>query len=274
MATVLLAREGKKREWIGEVKGLLEARRSCPFLLIEAPLSGPSIATYLAGWIAISRRTVLYIDAANAFDPYLVSRLARQQRRDPQELLQRIFVSRPFTCYQLQTLLQERTEAAAEEMGARLVILSGMIDLLLDEAVQDWEARRIMGKILQSIGRVREKKGIPFLATQGARKGPSRRRSLLLQAEKEAQVVGRLKELSAETARQGGRTSSRGLLQDLGDGRPCLEARSREGDDHALFGHARSSLDLLPGSSSRGRGGLQIQAAPDHGPEGGDYFFI
>ena len=205
MATILLSREGKRREWLGEVKGLLEAKRSCPFLLLEAPRESPSIATYLAGWVVTSGRTVLYIDAANAFDPYLVSRLARQKGRNPQELLQRILISRPFTCYQLQTLLQDRMETAVEEMGAGLVILSGMVDLLLDEMVPDWEARRIMEKILKSIGRVREEKRIPFLATQRVREGPVRRRFLLLQAEREAQVVGRLQELSAETPRQAGK---------------------------------------------------------------------
>ena len=189
---------------MGEIKGLLEAKRPGSFLLLEAPLSGSSIATYLAGWVATSGRTVLYIDAANAFDPYLISRLARQERRNPQELLQRILISRPFTCYQLQTLLQDRMEAAIERMGAGLVILSGMVDLLLDETVPEWEARRMMGKILKSIGRVREEEGIPFLATQRIWGGLVRRRFLLLQAEREAQVVGRLQEVSAEPVRQAG----------------------------------------------------------------------
>jgi len=189
---------------LGEIKGLLEAKRPGSFLLLEAPLSGSSIATYLAGWVATSGRTVLYIDAANAFDPYLISRLARQERRNPQELLQRILISRPFTCYQLQTLLQDRMEAAIERMGAGLVILSGMVDLLLDETVPEWEARRMMGKILKSIGRVREEEGIPFLATQRIWGGLVRRRFLLLQAEREAQVVGRLQEVSAEPVRQAG----------------------------------------------------------------------
>jgi len=204
MATILLSRDGKRREWLGEIKGLLEAKRPGSFLLLEAPLSGSSIATYLAGWVATSGRTVLYIDAANAFDPYLISRLARQERRNPQELLQRILISRPFTCYQLQTLLQDRMEAAIERMGAGLVILSGMVDLLLDETVPEWEARRMMGKILKSIGRVREEEGIPFLATQRIWGGLVRRRFLLLQAEREAQVVGRLQEVSAEPVRQAG----------------------------------------------------------------------
>ena len=197
MATILLSREGRRKEWLGEVKGLLEAKRPGSFLLLEAPLSGPSIATYLAGWVATSGRTVLYIDAANAFDPYLISRLARQKGRNPQELLQRILISRPFTCYQLQTLLQDRIEAAIEKMGAGLVILSGMVDLLLDETVPEWEVRRIMGKILKSIGRVCEEEGIAFLATQRIWEGPVRRRFLLLQAEGEAQVVGRWKMHSA-----------------------------------------------------------------------------
>lgn len=202
MATFLLPREGRREEWLGEVRGLLEARRPCPFILIEAALSASSIATYLAGWAASSHRTVLYIDAANAFDPYLVSRLAQRKGLDPRVLLCRILISRPFTCYQLQTILKDRIEAAIEEKEARLVILSGMLDLLLDEAVKDWEARQILGKVLEAIGRVREDKGVPFLATQGTGEGSMRRRSLLLQAEREAQVIGRWEALPAKPPRK------------------------------------------------------------------------
>ena len=213
MGTILWSQEGKREEWLREVRGLLESRRPCPFILLEATLSAPTVATYLAGWAASSQRLVLYIDAANAFDPYLVSLLAQRRGRDPLELLQRILISRPFTCYQLQTLLQDRVEAVIEEKGAGLVILSGIVDLLLDPAVRDWEAKRIMGKVLEAIGRVRIERGIPLLATQRVGGDRRRRTSLLLWAEREAQVVGRLEELARLPRQAGQKERKAGVLR-------------------------------------------------------------
>jgi hypothetical protein len=88
-------------------------------------------------------RTLLVVDGANAFDPFLVADLARRSGRRPDIFLDRIRLCRVFTCHQLEALLRGRLQAAASRWEAAAVYLSGLLDPLLDEDVPAGEARRI-----------------------------------------------------------------------------------------------------------------------------------
>jgi hypothetical protein len=88
-------------------------------------------------------RPLLIVDGANAFDPFLVSDLARKSGMAPAELLERIRISRVFTCHQIEALLRGRLQAAVSQFHAGAVYFSGPLDPLLDEDVPVGEARRI-----------------------------------------------------------------------------------------------------------------------------------
>ena len=79
-------------------------------------LAGPSfvlnLGTTLAGRVTLSGRTVLYVDGANAFDPYILSALARDAGQPPRAVMQRLHLTRAFTCHQLETLIVERLPSA------------------------------------------------------------------------------------------------------------------------------------------------------------------
>lgn len=90
-----------------------------------------------------SDRPLLIIDGANAFDPYLVSDPARKSGVAPADLLERIRISRVFTCHQLEALLRGRLQVAVAQFHAGAVYFSGLLDPLLDEDVSAGEARRI-----------------------------------------------------------------------------------------------------------------------------------
>ncbi len=98
----------------------------------------------LAGLQTVGRdHPLLIVDGANAFDPFLVSDLARKSGMTPQLLLDRIRISRVFTCHQLEALLRGRLLAAVAQFHAGAVYFSGPLDPLLDEDVAVGEARRI-----------------------------------------------------------------------------------------------------------------------------------
>jgi hypothetical protein len=88
-------------------------------------------------------RPLLIVDGANAFDPFLVSDLARKSGMAPTALLEHIRISRVFTCHQLEALLRGRLQAAVSQFHAGAVYFSGPLDPLLDEDVAVGEARRI-----------------------------------------------------------------------------------------------------------------------------------
>ena len=92
---------------------------------------------------ALAGEPVLYLAGANIFDPFLVGRMARASRATPHRLLQHIHVSRAFTCHQMVRLVTDCLASAIQRYAARLVILSGPLETLYDEAVTDQEAARL-----------------------------------------------------------------------------------------------------------------------------------
>ena len=123
-------------------------------------LSGPdaclTVGLLLALQGAIAARPLLVIDGANAFDPYLISDLASRLGLPPQTLLRQIRISRVFTCYQLEALLEERLPRVREQFNPYGLFLSGPLEPLLDEEIHQEEAVRVFQRILASLDRVLE----------------------------------------------------------------------------------------------------------------------
>jgi hypothetical protein len=131
-------------------------------------LTGPSlvldVGTTLAGQVALGGHVVLYLDGANAFDPYILSRLAKAAGQDPKAAMQRLRLSRAFTCHQLETLIAERLPAAIAQYRPGLVVLSGWSHLFHDENVPAPEAFRVLQNTARQI-RSLAAAGQPILAT-------------------------------------------------------------------------------------------------------------
>lgn len=100
---------------------------------------------------ALAGESVLYLDGANAFDPFLIGRLARASGTVPNAVLQRIHVSRVFTCHQMARLVTDRLASALRTYHARLIILSGPLETFYDEAVPYHEAARLLHTILVTL---------------------------------------------------------------------------------------------------------------------------
>ncbi len=93
-----------------------------------------------------SGQHVVFIDSANAFNPFLISEVAARLNKPPEELLDRIHVSRTFTVHQLEALITERVSEALKTHASRVLVASGFLDNLYDEDVELREAWRIFRK--------------------------------------------------------------------------------------------------------------------------------
>ena len=89
---------------------------------------------------------VVFIDSANAFNPFLIAEVATRLNRPPEELLDRIHVSRTFTVHQLEALIAERISGALKAYASRVLVASGFLDNLYDEDVELREAWRVFRK--------------------------------------------------------------------------------------------------------------------------------
>lgn len=90
---------------------------------------------------------VVFIDGANTFRLYQITRLARLHQLDPKQVLDRIYISRAFTAYQMAALILQKLEDAVKTCNAKLVIISDIAAMFLDKDVQKEEAKSIYSQV-------------------------------------------------------------------------------------------------------------------------------
>ncbi len=108
---------------------------------------------------------VLFIDGGNTFRLYQISRLAQLQHLNPTKILDRIFLSRAFTAYQMTTLIMERLKEAIEKYDTKLVIISDIAGLFLDKDIPEEESRSVFSQVMASLQRFVRQHQIIVIAT-------------------------------------------------------------------------------------------------------------
>jgi hypothetical protein len=94
---------------------------------------------------------VVFIDGANTFRLYQTTRLARLCKLDPKQALDRIYISRAFTAYQMTSLILQKLEDAIKICNAKLVIISDIAAMFLDNDVEEEEAKRIYSQVINRL---------------------------------------------------------------------------------------------------------------------------
>jgi hypothetical protein len=119
--------------------------------------------------------SAIYVDGGNVFNPYAVSAIAREYGLDPKSTLERIFVSRAFTAYQLSALVFEKLEDALKQYRSKLVLISDITSLFLDKDVPTKEAVEVFNKAVIYLSDLATKRNIIVVTTsfshQGSRRG-------------------------------------------------------------------------------------------------------
>jgi hypothetical protein len=112
---------------------------------------------------------VLFVDGGNSFRLYDVSAFAQSCELDPKEVLERIFVSRAFTAYQLTSLVFEQLQSAIERFDSKLVILSNLTLLYLDSDVPKKEAQEVFLQLTAYLADFAKKNQVILVATHTPR---------------------------------------------------------------------------------------------------------
>ncbi|HEV8594187.1 MAG TPA: hypothetical protein VGR51_01500 [Thermoplasmata archaeon] len=121
---------------------------------------------------------VVFVDGGNSVDPHGIVRAAKRVGLGRLDVLPRIRVARAFTCHQMATLLVDRLEEAVAESGAKLVVLSCLPALYLDEDVAYGEAHQLFLRSLRKIREVTEEHGTITVATNAGLAKLHRRRGI------------------------------------------------------------------------------------------------
>ena len=108
---------------------------------------------------------VVFIDGGNTFRLYKISRLAQLHHLNPREVLERIFISRAFTAYQLTSLILDKLEEAIKNCNAKLVVISDIAGFFLDSDIPHEEAQRVYSQIISYLSNFAKKHQIILIAT-------------------------------------------------------------------------------------------------------------
>jgi hypothetical protein len=78
-------------------------------LLVSPHRDGRRLMNALAARLALEG-PLQVLDGGNSLDVYAIARIARQHAARPETVLQRVYIARAFTCYQMSSLLVEHCD--------------------------------------------------------------------------------------------------------------------------------------------------------------------
>jgi hypothetical protein len=108
--------------------------------------------------------STVFVDGGNTFNPYLIAEIARSHSLDSRAVLEKVYVSRAFTAYQLSSLILEKLESALKRRRAGLLIVSDVTSLFLDRDLPKVEARELFMKVCVKLSEIAsEKQAIIFV---------------------------------------------------------------------------------------------------------------
>jgi hypothetical protein len=110
-----------------------------------------SLSLRIAAEAMLRGSSIAVVDGCNRFNVHLLARFARERRIDPNAFLQRIFISRGFTCYQIEQAVSARLPAFLKSIGSETAMVFGLLDTLYDEQAPFREVQQILRRVLQGL---------------------------------------------------------------------------------------------------------------------------
>lgn len=123
--------------------------RSGTLTVIYAPHAAREASSLLIAQLT-RRGAVVVLDGGNRFQPYRIAHLLRQGTTEMEAMVNRLFIRRAFTCYQMLALLQN-----TPSLPQPYVILD-LLATFYDEHVASHEAGRLLEACLQQVERLRQ----------------------------------------------------------------------------------------------------------------------
>jgi len=118
------------------------------FFLLSGDAPIFRLSLYLAALTVRTGASLALVDGANRFDVHAITAQAQRWQIPPQRLLERIFISRGFTCYQMEAAITERLPAFLAQRGVRAAVILGLLDSFYDEQVKFQIAWAMLQRII------------------------------------------------------------------------------------------------------------------------------
>ena len=108
---------------------------------------------------------VVFVDGGNTFRLYDVSYIAQLHQLDAKAVLERIFIARAFTAYQMTSLVLDKLETAVKKYDSTLLLISDIAGLYLDNDVPKSEARHVFNRVTRHLSKFADEKHVIVVAT-------------------------------------------------------------------------------------------------------------
>jgi hypothetical protein len=105
----------------------------------------------IAAYLLASGDSVAVVDGGNRFNVHAISMFARGRQMDPDSFLRRIYVSRGFTCYQMEQAIVNRLPQFLKRIHSSTAMIFGLLDTFYDEQAPLREVQHILTRILSSL---------------------------------------------------------------------------------------------------------------------------
>jgi hypothetical protein len=109
------------------------------------------ISLTMAAHAMATGSSVAVVDGCNQFNVHLISRFARERKMNPDKLLRQIFISRGFTCYQMEQAVTNRLPAFLSTIHSRTAMIFGLLDTFFDEQASLREVQQILQRVLVAL---------------------------------------------------------------------------------------------------------------------------
>jgi hypothetical protein len=120
----------------------------------------------IAGEQLMKNRHVAVVDGANRFSPHTLAMIARRYRTDPETLLNRIVISRAFTCYQMESAVADHAPGYLARHDCSMLIVFGPLDLFYDEQAPMRDVHRGLQHMLDALAYIKKQGVAVLIASQ------------------------------------------------------------------------------------------------------------
>lgn len=120
------------------------------------------LSLYAASRALLNGHFVAVVDGSNSLDLYYIAEYARRvaAMRDsqvtPEEVLERMYISRAFTCYQMEATITERLWEFVRSKHIPVVMIFGLLDTFYDEQAPLFQVKASVQRILEVLYRMKQ----------------------------------------------------------------------------------------------------------------------
>jgi hypothetical protein len=132
----------------GMIRSFSEKPGKVYLLYGERPIF--QLSLQMAAHAMAGGNSIAVVDGCNRFDVHAFSRFARTRKIDPNKFLNRIFISRGFTCYQMEQAIAHKLPSFLSTIRSNTALIFGLLDTFYDEQASLREVQQILQRLLVS----------------------------------------------------------------------------------------------------------------------------